>query len=42
MALNREKIQHVSKPMELMFKGGYIVYGYILESKQLGRAFKLI
>ena len=37
MTLKCEKIEHVFKPMELMFEGGrgggYTVYGDILESK---------
>ena len=35
MTLKCEKIEHVFKPMELMFeggRGGYTVYGDILES----------
>ena len=42
MALSREKIQHNSKLIELMFKGELTVYRDVLESRQLWRTFKLV
>ena len=44
MTLNHEKIWHVFIPMELMFtsvEGELHVRGDILESRMLGRMFKL-
>ena len=43
MTLNHKKIKHVSKLIELLFiKGSYTVYKDVLESRQIGRPFKLV
>ena len=43
MTSNRKKILHVSKLIELLFKGdSYTVYRDVLESRQVGRTFKLV
>ena len=43
MTLNRKKIWHVSKLIELLFiKGSYTVYRDALESRQIRKALKLV
>ena len=42
MTLNCKKIQHVSKFIELMFKGELTVCRDVLENRQVGRMFKLV
>ena len=42
MTPNCEKIQHVSKLIELLFMGASTIYSDVSESRQVGRMFKLV